>query len=333
MQVFKWARIKLTALYLAIIMLITVSFSVGVYSILTHEVERFGRAQRFRIERRMDPPLFLLDDPDLVNETKARIAFSLIIVDAIILGCSGLLGYFLAGWTLRPIKDMVDEQNRFISDASHEFKTPLTALKSSFEVFLREKESNMGDAKGLIKDGIKDVDSLNSLATSLLELAQFEKPNHKDRFENLELDQVMGKAVDTVKPLAQKNQIEINYQELHLQVFGDKNRLAQLFTILLDNAVKYSPAGKSVEVSSQRLDNSVQVKVIDQGTGISAEDLPHVFDRFYRADSSRSKINISGYGLGLSIAKNIVESHGGKITIASELGKGTTVQVILRMDG
>lgn len=344
MQVFKWARIKLTALYLAIIMLITVSFSVGVYNILTHEVERFGRAQRFRIERRTNPlvdarPPFSLDDPDLINETRMRIAVILIVVDAVILVCSGLLGYFLAGWTLRPIKDMVDEQNRFISDASHEFKTPLTALKSSFEVFLREKESSMGDAKELIKDGIKDVDSLNSLATSLLELAQFEKPNHKDRFETLELDQVIGKAVDTIKPLAQKDQIKINYQESHLKVFGDKDGLIQLFTILLDNAVKYSsvvksPARKSVDIVATTLDGKVvQVKVTDKGTGISAEDLPHVFDRFYRADSSRSKTDVFGYGLGLSIAKNIVESHGGKILIDSELGKGTTVQLNLRIDG
>lgn len=338
MQVFKWARIKLTALYLAIIMLITVSFSLGVYSILTHEVERFGRAQRFRIENRTNPgphvaPPFPLDDPDLINETRTRVAFTLIIIDALVLVSSGLLGYFLAGWTLKPIKNMVDEQNLFISDASHELKTPLTALKSSFEVFLREKDSSMADAEALIKDGIEDVDSLNTLATSLLELAQFEKPNHENSFDVVELDEAIKKAVDAIKPLAQKNQIEIRFQETRLKVTGDKDRLAQLFSILLDNAVKYSSTGKSVDVAATRLDSKVvQVRVADRGVGISSKDLPHVFDRFYRADSSRSKTDVSGYGLGLSIAKSIVESHGGKITVDSEIGKGTTIQVNFRAE-
>lgn len=339
MTVFRWARIKLTALYLAIIMLITVSFSVGVYSILTHEVERFGRAQRFRIERRINPmvtdrPPFVLEEPDLINEVKLRVALTLIAIDVVILISSGLLSYFLAGRTLKPIKDMVDEQDRFVSDASHEFKTPLTALKSSFEVFLRDKETSMDDAREVIKDGIKDVDGLNNLATSLLELAQFKKSDHKTNFETLELAEVIGKAIEVIKPLAQKNQIKINYQESHQQVFGNKDRLIQLFTILLDNAIKYSPVGKSIELVATSLDTKVvQVKVIDRGVGIAPEDLPHVFERFYRADASRNKTNVPGYGLGLSIAKHIVESHGGKISIASELGKGTTIQLALRIDG
>ena len=338
MQVFTWARIKLTALYLAIIMLITVLFSVGVYSILTREVERFGRAQRFRIERRMGPltldrPPLPADDPDLIDEVRTRIAVTLIIVDAIILFSSGLLGYFLAGRTLKPIKEMVDEQKRFISDASHEFKTPLTALKSSFEVFLRDRASSITNARELIRDGIKDVDNLNTLATSLLELARFEEPNHKTSFETLELDQVISKAIDTIKPLAQRSRLELNFKPSHLKILGNKDKLTQLFTILLDNAVKYGPAGKYIDVVVTRLDTNVaQIKVIDRGSGISAKDLPHVFDRFYRADCSRNKADTPGYGLGLSIAKSIVEAHNGKIVIESELNKGTTVQVNFRTE-
>ncbi len=332
MKVFTWARIKLTALYLGIIMLITVSFSVGVYNILSREVERFARVQRGRLESRLYYPMVIMEDPDLVDEVKERIAVTLVIVDVVIFSCSGILGYFLAGRTLKPIKDMVDEQNRFISDASHEFKTPLTALKSSFEVFLRDKDAQIGDAKELIKDGINDVDRLNVLATSLLELAQFEKPKLKTSFEPVELTSVIGKAIDTIKPLAQKNHIAIKFQEVQLTVLGDKDNLTQLFTILLDNAVKYSPAGKTIDVVAEKLDTkAVQIKVEDRGLGIAKEDLPHVFDRFYRASLSRTKDKVDGYGLGLPIAKSIVESHGGKIAIDSELGKGTTVQVILRI--
>lgn len=346
MQVFKWARIKLTALYLAIIMLVTVAFSAGVYSILSREVERFARAQRNRLENRL-PAGFVLprspfddgvsmrslpnNDPDLISETKTRILFTLVGIDGIIFVSAGFLGYFLAGWTLAPIKNMIDEQNRFISDASHEFKTPLTALKSSFEVFLRDKDASLNDAKELVKDGIEDVDNLTVLATSLLGLAQFEKPNHKTNFEVLALDAVVGKAVEMIKPLAQRNQIGLNYQESHVQIVGDEDRLAQLFTILLDNAVKYSNKNGVVTVSTHRDDGHVAVEVMDTGMGISANDLPHIFERFYRADASRSKNTIVGHGLGLAIAKSIVEEHKGTITATSELGKGSTFKVNFRI--
>jgi len=337
MRVFTRARIKLTALYLGIITLITVSFSLGVYSILTHEVERFGRAQRFRIERRTIPmtpdfPPVLPSDPDLVKEVKGRIALSLIAVDVAILLGSGLLAYLLAGRTLNPIKDMVDEQNRFISDASHEFKTPLTALKSSFEVFLREPCPNVKQAKELIKDGIRDVDTINNLATSLLELAQFDKPYYRSNFEVLELDSVISKAIGVIKPLAQQKSLELHFQGSHFKVFGSKDNLVQLFTILLDNAVKYSSASSSVDITTARLDSKlVQVNITDRGIGISPNDLPRIFDRFYRADSSRTKTDVSGYGLGLAIAKNIVDAHNGRIFVDSMLGKGTIVQVNLRI--
>lgn len=353
MKVFKLARIKLTALFLAIIMLITVSFSVGVYNILSHEVGRFARIQRNRIEGRTRPNIDMEDriitdiiaipppngkfpippvDPDLVNEAEERLVTLLVIIDGVVLVCSGLLGYVLAGKTLNPIKEMVEEQNRFISDASHELKTPLTALKSSFEVFLREKNPNVNEARELIKDGVNDVDNLNNLSTSLLELARFEQPNHKNNFSLTALEELMGKAVDIISPLAQKNRTEIVFKKSDIKIFGDKDKLIRLFTILLDNAVKYSPAGRNIEVIAEKVDGKmVQIKVVDHGIGIAPKDLPHVFDRFYRADLSRNKTDTAGYGLGLSIAKSIVEVHDGKISITSELGKGTTVQLDLRI--
>lgn len=345
--IFKSARLKLTALYLMIIMLITVAFSVGVYSILSREVERFARAQRNRLETRL-PAGFIIPrpaldydqlgrlpmvaDPDLVDDAKRRILTTLIFVDTAILVCAGLLGYLLAGQTLAPIKNMVDEQNRFISDASHEFKTPLTALKSSFEVFLRDKNAGLKEAKELIKDGVKDVDNLTVLATSLLELAQVEKRNRPTGFKTVKLDEVVGKAVATIKPLAQRNQIKINYQGVSLQILGNKERLIQLFTILLDNAVKYSNENGVVAVSTHQEDGQAIVEVLDTGIGISAVDLPHIFERFYRADASRSKNSVVGYGLGLAIAKSIVEEHKGLITATSEVGKGTVFKVTFRID-
>lgn len=336
MTLFTLARLKLTAVYLAIIVLITGVFSMGVYSILTREVERFGRAQRFRFETRMAThlpmPPFPADDPELVREVNERIALTLLGIDGGIVLCSGLLGYALAGRTLRPIKEMVDDQNRFISDASHEFKTPLTALKSSFEVFLRDQTGSLTEARALIKDGIADVDALNRLATALLELTRVDQVSLAPGFALVELNTVLTKALGTIGPLARQKRITIHYHPTQVQVMGDEAKLTQLVTILLDNAIKYSPAGTGVAVQVTQLDAAyAQLTVADHGIGIAAKDVPHVFARFYRADASRSKAGVMGYGLGLSIAKTIVESHGGQIGLTSTVGKGTTVQVTLRI--
>src|SRR3989338_803664 len=151
MTTFHYARLKLTAWYLLIIMALSTLFSLVIYNALTAEVDRFERAQRFFIERRLQegslplpPPtdgrrLFPFNNgepinPELLAETKQRILLTLILANAGILIVSGGLGYFLAGRTLRPIKDMMDEQNRFITDASHELKTPLTSLRTELEV-------------------------------------------------------------------------------------------------------------------------------------------------------------------------------------------------------
>ena len=112
-------------------------------------------------------------------------------------------------------------------------------------------------------------------------------------------------------------------------VSGDRDSLVQLLVILLDNAVKYSPPGKTIEVSSQRQGDQVVFSVKDQGAGIERSALDHVFDRFYRADSSRTKANTEGYGLGLSIAKMIADLHEGTITLTSRLDHGTTAVVAL----
>ncbi|MDP2638251.1 MAG: hypothetical protein Q8P26_04285, partial [Candidatus Levybacteria bacterium] len=152
MSTFHLARLKLTAWYLVIIMTLSIIFSVVIYSVLTHEVDRLERAQRFFIERRLEEGDFIPPsrfrtfqervpiNPELVAETKQRILFMLTFANVGILLVSGGLGYFLAGRTLRPIKEMVDEQNRFITDASHELKTPLTALRTEFEVAMLDEK-------------------------------------------------------------------------------------------------------------------------------------------------------------------------------------------------
>jgi two-component system, OmpR family, sensor histidine kinase CiaH len=334
---FHKARIKLTAWYLLIIMSISIMFSAAIYSVLNHEVNRFARAQQFRIEHRLQnepiPPFENLPpiaNPELIQESKQRLLFTLILINGSIFLIAGGLGYVLAGRTLKPIADMVNEQYRFISDASHELRTPLTSLKSAMEVNLRDPHLTLNSAKTLIRENIDEVDRLQSLSDSLLLLAQNKKPNGNETFEILELRTIINSAVKKTQPIATKKHIKISSSTgPAITCKGNSQKLSDLFVILLDNAVKYSPEKSTVAITSEQTDGKVKILVKDTGIGIDEDDIPHVFDRFFRADSARTKTDATGYGLGLAIAKQIVDFHHGAITVKSSLKKGSTFTVTL----
>jgi signal transduction histidine kinase len=336
---FHSTRLKLTAWYLVIIMLVSISFSLVIYGLLSAEVQRFATAQRFRIERsfpdrNFTPPPAMIVDPDLLNETRQRIALMLSVVNCGIFVISGALGYFLAGRTLQPIGNMVDEQNRFISDASHQLRTPLTALKSTMEVNLRDKQLNLGGAKKLIVDSLGEVDKLQALSDSLLRMGQYQKPGSGDgaKMEKLNPADVVKEAVKKVRPLADNKHIKITANSINQVIDGNKFALEELLTILLDNAVKYSPDKTEVQLNIKRIDGQIVITVSDRGAGIGKKDLPHIFERFYRADNSRLQTGAKGYGLGLSIAKQITDMHYGSIGVNSMMNKGTTFTVRLPVD-
>jgi signal transduction histidine kinase len=224
---------------------------------------------------------------------------------------------------------MVDEQNRFISDASHELRTPLTALKSSLEVFLRDKNADLKGAKDLIQDSLKDIDTLSSLTTSLLELSQIQNKVDVQTASELHSSTVVNRAVSKVSPLALAKNITINSKSEETLFKGDETAIIEILIILLDNAIKYSPDNSLVNVSSYKKDGNVFFEVQDFGIGISEKDLPQIFNRFYRVNTSRSADKPSGFGLGLSIAQKLVTLCGGVITVKSELAKGSTFIVKL----
>ncbi len=341
---FRSARIKLTAWYLLIIMCISVSFSLVIYRVLSTEMERFARSQQFRIERQLKegvilpPPnerfqkevLSRLVDPDLINETKNRLLLVLILVNGTILVVSGGLGYVLAGKTLRPIQDMVDEQNHFISDASHELRTPITSLKSAIEVNMRDKHLSLKETKTLLKESLTDVNKLQSLSDTLLQLSQYQKPNGNTLSRSsLFLDAIVSHAKASVAALAKEKRINIKTSVQHTKIHGNLHELSHLFVIFLDNAIKYSAKNKTIRVSSQTEKDAVLVSIQDEGIGIEEKDVPHIFDRFYRADSARTKTTVGGYGLGLSIAKKIIDSYHGSVRVKTIAGNGSTFSIRL----
>jgi two-component system, OmpR family, sensor histidine kinase CiaH len=336
---FHSARIKLTTWYLVLIMCVSLSFSLVIYQALNREVDRFALAQRARMEHIFsDGDIFLFNpnmpsfptvDPDLIHETKQRILLFLIVINSGILFLSGGIGYILAGRTLDPIREMVDEQNRFISDASHELRTPLTAIKSSMEVNLRDPQLTLDEAKKQMKESITHVDRLQSLTDSLLELAQYGQPNFTVHFDHIQLESVIQSALQNTKTFSKEKNIHIknNIQPTTLQ--ANMYGLTDLFTILLENAIKYSPVKSTITIASKKTDGTIKISVKDQGEGITPKDLPHIFDRFYRADSARSSKGTHGYGLGLAIAKTIVNTHNGSITVKHMTPKGTEFTVVL----
>jgi len=336
---FQHARLKLTAQYLLIIMAISIAFSTFIYLQSSREFDRVLRIQRFHLEHpgavrfrilrngTLESVPLPLPDPQVINEAKQRLLVALFGINSVILLLSSLAGYFLAGQTLKPIQEMIDEQNRFITDASHELNTPITAMKTTLEVNLRNKNLSLIKAKSVLKSGLEEVNNLQALSEELMQLSKYQNSNGNFVLENLLLQDVFLLAMDTIKPLADKKHIEILTHISKTHVLADKKSLVTLFIILLDNAIKYSADGKKVFVSTHDLGQKISIQIVDQGQGIDAQDIPYIFDRFYRVDKSRTKLQTSGYGLGLSIAKRIISLHNGSITVKSTLGKGSTFTV------
>jgi two-component system, OmpR family, sensor histidine kinase CiaH len=338
---FQQARLKLTAWYLFIIVVISLMFSFIIHSVLVREVDRFAQAQIFSIEQRLEGSCFAADGrvkpvtfrvpitPALVEETKARIFWALVLLNVGIIVMAGGFGYLLAGRTLRPIQEMVNDQHRFITDASHELKTPLTSLKTAFEVYLRSPRRSVKEADEVIKESVSEVNKLQALSESLLQLARSQRPNGMQDIEIVPISEIVTEAWRQVEPLAKKKKITLkkDFKEIHLE--ANKLSLQNVLVILFDNAIKYSSAKSTIKVDVQLRKETIWLMVEDKGIGISERDLGRIFDRFYRADSARSKQNANGYGLGLAIAKDIIVNHHGMITVNSQLGKGSTFIVTL----
>jgi len=320
MQIFHFTRIKLTAWYVAIIMLVSVSFSAFVYRGVMAEVNRGFRLRAARTPFYTEQ--FLEDDSILYEEIRQQVVTQLALVNLVILAGSAAAGYFLAGRTLAPIENMLEEQKRFVGDASHELRTPLTSLKTEIEVALRNK-SHPKETRDILESNLEEVNKMQSLTSYLLSLTRYERGDLELTKEHMQLDEAVIKAIKSVSSLAEKREIPITTHIEKATILGNNASIIELVTILLDNAIKYSKAKGEIIVTVAKKGREVMFEVEDHGMGIKAVDLPYIFNRFYRSESSRNKQKVDGYGLGLSIAKSIVELHCAKIVVKSALEKGT----------
>lgn len=227
--------------------------------------------------------------------------------------------------TLERLEKLFSTQRRFLADVSHELRTPLTVIKGNVGLLRR-----MGCADPESLDSIEqEVDRLTRLVGDLLLLAQAESGRLPLAQQPVALDDVLMDVYQQIKLLAGER-ITVKLTEIdQLQVLGDRDRLKQVMLNLASNAVQYTPAGGQVILALRRAGDRAQVVVSDTGPGIPSEEVPHIFERFYRGEKSRRRGQATGFGLGLSIAYWIVRNHGGVIDVASREGGGTTFTVWL----
>ena len=227
--------------------------------------------------------------------------------------------------TLERLEALFTSQQRLLADVSHELRTPLTVIKGNVDLMRR--------MKSLDEESLTSIDQeagrLTRLVGGLLLLAQAESGKLALHMKRVELDLLLTEVFQEMTILA-GNKVHIRFNEIdQAYVNGDRDRLKQVFINLVANAVQYTPQGGEVFLSLEKIGEQARIICRDTGPGIPSEDLPHIFERFYRAEKSRTRRETTGFGLGLSIANWIVERHGGRIEVNSQEGKGTTFAIWL----
>jgi heavy metal sensor kinase len=227
---------------------------------------------------------------------------------------------------LERLQKSFTSQKKLFENLSHELKTPLTILKGQFEIVLKKMRSRE-EYETVLKSSLEEVDRVIKLAENLLTLARVESKEVFPEKRQLDINMIIRGVVNSVKRFAESKNIALSCNaEERVFLDGDEDQLKTLFLNILDNAVKYSTAGGSILVTSEKMDSSVIIKIEDTGIGITKEEIEHIFDRFYRTEKSRSNI---GFGLGLSIVKSIVDFHKGSIKVQSTPSEGTMFLITL----
>jgi two-component system, OmpR family, sensor kinase len=231
--------------------------------------------------------------------------------------------------TLERLEHIFASQQRFLADVSHELRTPLTIIKGNVDLMRRMKQV---DEESL--DTIEDeADRLTRLVGNLLLEAQAESGKLPLYFAPVELDTLLLEVFKEMRVVA-RDRVSVKLTEIdQILVNGDRDRLKQVLINLVSNAINYTPKGGEVFLSLGKVGENARLIVRDTGQGIAAEDLPHIFERFYRAEKSRTRSRTSGFGLGLSIAHWIIEHHGGRIEVKSAENKGSTFCIYLPLSG
>jgi signal transduction histidine kinase len=250
----------------------------------------------------------------------ARLLLGLVYINILMLIAGGFGSHFLAKRNIEPIKKAHEAQSRFTSDASHELRTPLTVMKTEIEVALNNKNITNEELKEILSSNLEEVNKLSKLSTMLLDLSQLD--NSKLEFNNIDLVDITNEVIAEFKQHSNRIFITTNCKPV---VYGNETALSNLIKVLIENAIQYSYKKTKIRISISQTNKEATFKIANTGNPISPEKIPFLFDRFYRADESRTKGDYKGYGLGLALAKKIIDLHDGDIYADSDKEKTTFI--------
>lgn len=324
--------LKLASIYLAILISVTLFYSAMIFSASSSSIEQgLRRPYSQRQNQYLGPDLRdiirEIDDANreaVIQKTKNELVRRLIVMNLFIWTVGGIAGYYFALKTLEPIEESARKLEQFTADAAHELRTPLSAMRLENELYLSDKKQTLKMSNELARSNIEGIDSLTRLSEDLLVLTRGDVNEVK---AEIVIKDVLESVIDTLKPLAVSKNIDIEFKSSSKNtILANEADIRRLFMAILENAIKYTASNNKVRVELTSVKSVSKIVISDNGPGIDEDHLAKVFDRFYRADSSRTE---SGFGLGLSIAKEIVNKYQGTIGIKSQKGKGTKVIVTL----
>ncbi|GAF63125.1 hypothetical protein BTS2_0016 [Bacillus sp. TS-2] len=241
-----------------------------------------------------------------------------------------LISYVFANRAIRPLQEAWEKQKQFVSDASHELKTPLSILNANLGVLFENQKETIESQLKWMDYMQKGIDRMTYLIHDLLRLARLEDKNHQRNLIPFDFSHMVRDVLAPFEAAAVAKKITFTHDiSANILLKGDEEGVQHVLMILLDNAVKYANEGGNIHVSLTKIKSQIQLEISNTGSGIPDGDLQYIFNRFYRADASR-KHEDGSFGLGLSIAKSTVEQMGGRIAVRSEAGKWTTFTCAFR---
>ncbi len=322
---FHAATLKLTGWYLAILMAVSLSFSIVIYNISAHELDRPLPPNSFNRSFEDNDAIRMAREARSL-EGKQHLVTNLVILNVATLALGTAASYLYARRTLKPIEEAMEAQSRFVSDASHELRTPLAVMRTENEIALRDKKPQVNDLREVLTSNLEEVERLQLLTDRLLALSS----RQELPLSRFDVSQSIAEAAARHEVAAKQKRIKITPHAAKLSALGDPDTVSDILSILIDNAIKYSPEKTTVTIDAVEAGKKVQLRVADQGPGISAEEKAKVFERFYRSDESRTKQHVEGHGLGLALAARLAVLNRAQLTILDNTPSGSVF--ILELD-
>ena len=325
-MIFSSARLRLTAWYLLIIGSVIIAFSVSLFFVSRNSINRSHQKQIAILRDRGPDFEEIRVNQEAIDTELAELFHQLLVIDLALISIAGVLSFILATQTLEPIRSSLERQRQFVSNASHELKTPLATLQAEIDITLKRDRSKSEYVKTL-RYLRKEVVRLTKLSKNLLILAGSNEKIIQP--EQIELTELIKESLSAFKNRLDHNRLKLNLEQVKIR--GDRIQLRQMVDIFIDNAIKYSPKGGVISITVDSRGRTANLIFFNAGKRIAKKDQDHIFKRFFRGSSGVKAVK--GVGLGLAIAQTIVNNHQGELRLDSRAKKGTRLVVALPIAG